>query len=66
MDLQFKEAVPRPAQYDSTETAALTAGTRFQIRDNETGSIVNRLDEVVPSGKVWTLTVAIHVIETDA
>jgi len=48
------------------ETFTLSAGKQIQIRDNETGSIVNRLALTVPAGKAWSVTIDISIAETDA
>ena len=48
------------------ETFTMSAGKTLQIRDNETGEIVNRFDESVPAGKAWHVTIDISIAETDA
>ena len=48
------------------ETFTMSAGKRLQIRDNETGEIIDRFDETVPTGKAWTVTIDISIAETDA
>ncbi len=44
----------------------LSAGSRTQLRDNETGEVIDRMDETVPDGKVWTVNVSIQIIEANA
>lgn len=48
------------------ETFELSAGKQLQIRDNETGEVVNRLSETVPAGKAWSVTIDVAIAETDA
>jgi len=48
------------------ETFTMSAGKRLQVRDNETGEIVDRFNELVPEGKAWTVRVEIAIAETDA
>jgi len=48
------------------ETFVLSAGKQIQIRDNESGEVVNRFSETVPSGKVWSVTIDVAIAETDA
>jgi len=46
------------------EELTLVAGKRLQIR---TGTPVEELlDEEVPEGKQWAVTITVHVVETDA
>lgn len=47
-----------------TETFDLSAGKQIQIRDNETGEILNRFNEAVPSGKKWVVTIDVAIVET--
>lgn len=47
-------------------TFTMSAGKRLQIRDNETGEIVDSFNELVPEGKAWTVTIDIAIAETDA
>jgi len=42
----------------------LVAGKRLKIETTPDGAEV--LDAVVPSGKVWAVTISVAVIETDA
>jgi len=67
MAIVLGSGTSRPASvvYYDGEEFQLSAGTRMQLRDNETGEIVNRLDEIVPAGKVWNVSVYVSVIETD-
>lgn len=53
-------------QYLGNDDFTLSAGKRIQIRDNESGSIVNRLDVEVPAGKSWEVHIHMTVKETDA
>jgi len=55
---------PATVEYLGNDVFVLTSGTRLQIRDNETGEIVERLDEVVPSGKSWEIHLHITITET--
>jgi len=48
------------------EIFTLSAGKQLQVRDNESGSVVNRLNETVPAGKAWTVTIDITIAEIDA
>ena len=43
---------------------SLSAGSRIQIRDNETGEAVDRLNEIVPAGKSWQIEMTIVITET--
>ena len=47
------------------ETFTLSAGKRLQIRHNESGEIVDVLDETVPSGKEWEVSISVQVSQTD-
>jgi len=68
MALELGVGVSSPAQtvyYDGDEFS-MSAGKSLQIRDNETGEIVNRLTVTVPNGKAWnTVRIYLTVIETD-
>ena len=44
----------------------LTSGTKFRIRDNETGEWVDSLDVKVPNGKKWVVKISLNIVETDA
>jgi hypothetical protein len=50
--------------YNAGETFVLSAGSKMQIRDNETGEIVNRLNETVPDDKQWSVSISLSIIET--
>ena len=65
MELTFREAQQLPASYDGQVNLELSAGTRFQIRDNETGDIVYELNEVVPANKAWIVGISLSIYETD-
>jgi len=52
--------------YRGDETFGLSAGTRMQVRDNETGDPVNRFNESVPAGKKWSVRILLEITETDA
>ena len=58
-------SIPASKQYLATDIIEMSAGHKFQIRNNETGDIVYDLDEVVPAGKKWQIHVHVSVIETD-
>jgi len=65
VELTFKEAKQLPASYDGQVILELSAGTRFQIRNNETGDIVYDLNEVVPANKAWIVGISLSIHETD-
>lgn len=45
---------------ECTHTDTLSAGAEFEIKAGE-----EELSETVPVGKNWTISVQIHIIETD-
>lgn len=45
------------------ETFFMTEGSTIQVRHNESGSIVNILNETVPAGVKWEISVNVHIIE---
>ena len=49
---------------NGSATLDLSAGKTIQIRQNESGSIANELDEKVPAGKKWTVTIGVRIAET--
>jgi len=46
------------------EELTLVAGKRLQIRTKT--PVEELLDEEVPEGKQWAVTITVHVVETDA
>ena len=52
--------------YTSTDDFNLPAGKRIQLRDNGTGEVIDRFDEMVPAGKSWRVQINIEITETDA
>lgn len=46
------------------DSFVLTTGKRIQLRHNESGTPVDFLDETVPNGKEWEVSINIHVRET--
>lgn len=66
MKVIFNEPKQLPASFDGNINLELTAGTKFQIRNNETGDIVYNLDETVPANKIWNICLALSIKETDA
>jgi hypothetical protein len=65
MEVTFNEPIQLPAAWDGNVNLELTAGTRFQIRNNETGDIMYNVDETVPVNKVWNVCVSLSIKETD-
>jgi len=49
---------------DGDDTFQVPAGKHLKIKVSPKGE--EMLDVVVPEGKVWTVTVSVRVIETDA
>lgn len=60
------EAPPMEARtyMSGQEAVTIGAGKRINIRYWAPGEL-NLLDATVPKGKVWTVTVAVSVVETD-
>ena len=67
MAIEFNEnEVTAKTIFVGDDEFAMTAGNRLQVRDNETGEIVDRLDVTVPEGKAWNVTVFVRIEESDA
>ena len=65
MEVIFNEPIQLPASFDGNINLELTAGTHFQIRNNETGDIVYNLDETVPANKIWNVGLSLTIKEID-
>ena len=61
-----KYETPAVVRYDGSRVFDLSAGNRMQFRDNESGEIVEFLDETVPQGKKWSVQIVVSATETDA
>lgn len=57
--------IPQSRKLVGDETFPVPAGRRVQVRHNNSGEIVNVLDETVPAGKTWSVTVFVTIEETD-
>ena len=52
---------------EGQETLILSAGDKVQVRKQEDGETTDVLPvQTVPAGKVWTATVVVRILETDA
>ena len=60
------ENIPAKTTKYGADSIQLSAGKRIQVRHGVTGDITEMLDEEVPEGKSWLVSVQVNIIETDA
>lgn len=58
------ETLPQRVTKAGSGVVVVTAGQSLKIETTPAGE--EMLDAEVPAGKVWTATVSVHVVETDA
>lgn len=61
---KIEESIPAQAGYKYTGTFTATAGQKLRLRTTAGGE--KYIDDTVPSGKVWSVSVHITVTESDA
>ena len=65
--LDREEVQVFPATLRGDTKFSLTAGGRIRIQNKpQGGETDDLLDEVVPAGKVWSVTIDVSIIENDA
>lgn len=64
MAITLVDSTLHEVRKDGDGTFEVTAGKHLKIETSPRGEEI--LNVVVPEGKVWTVTVSVRVIETDA
>ncbi len=64
MDLRTVEIAARKELVGEQTDLAVAAGQRLTVETSPGGAEV--LDEIVPANKLWTVSLSVKIVETDA